>query len=275
MSRNVSPSLTSSSDFGPRHAHARAQPAVELEHDRPVEHVLAARHRSSSASGSVVDRLDLGLRRSARCRPARRRSYRSRERGDRRLGDALGAHLLDALLAVAAPSRALTRARIPPRSDLPPPARSRLTTPGSRVRYARCSSVSTSISTPSEASLSRATSRSIASGTGVHAAGELAGRRARGTRRTAPAARSDTSMTSAGWPSAAARFTTRPRASRFRRRSPRSYCSTSGSTSRTLHGERAQRGEVDLDVEVAGVGEHRAVLHALEVLGGAARRGRR
>ena len=45
-----------------------------------------------------------------------------------------------------------------------------------------------------------------------------------------------------------------------------SYCSTSGSTWRTLAGELAQVGERDLDVEVAGVGEHGAVLHALEVL---------
>ena len=40
---------------------------------------------------------------------------------------------------------------------------------------------------------------------------------------------------------------------------------------------RAQRVEVDLDVEVAGVGQHRAVLHAREVLGAehaAARRSR-
>ena len=33
--------------------------------------------------------------------------------------------------------------------------------------------------------------------------------------------------------------------------------------------------DVDLDVEVAGVGQHRAVLHALEVLAASARRARR
>ena len=52
-----------------------------------------------------------------------------------------------------------------------------------------------------------------------------------------------------------------------RRPSPRSYCSTSGSTWRTpARASSRSAVEVDLDVEVAGVGQHRAVLHALEVL---------
>jgi hypothetical protein len=38
-------------------------------------------------------------------------------------------------------------------------------------------------------------------------------------------------------------------------------------------GDRAQVVEADLDVEVPGVGEHGAVLHALEVLAAQARRG--
>ena len=39
--------------------------------------------------------------------------------------------------------------------------------------------------------------------------------------------------------------------------------------------ERTQVLEVDLDVEVPGVGQHRAVLHPLEVLARAAHRARR
>ena len=74
-------------------------------------------------------------------------------------------------------------------------------------------------------------------------------------------------MTAGGCPSAAARFTTRPLASRFSRRPPTSNSSTSGRTARRASAAARKRVEVDLDVEVAGVGEDRAVLHALEVLG--------
>ena len=73
-------------------------------------------------------------------------------------------------------------------------------------------------------------------------------------------------MTAAGWPWPAARLTTRPEASRFRRRSPRSYCCDERQDVADLDGRGAQRVEVDLDVEVPGVGQDRAVLHALEVL---------
>ncbi len=78
----------------------------------------------------------------------------------------------------------------------------------------------------------------------------------------------DRSMTADGCPSAEARFTTRPWASRFRRRPSTSYSSTSGRTSRWALARRSSAAEVDLDVEVPGVREDRAVLHAGEVLGG-------
>ena len=84
------------------------------------------------------------------------------------------------------------------------------------------------------------------------------------------------SITEAGWPSAAARLTSRPSASRKTRRpSASSNCSTIGRATR--HGRRraAQRRDVDLDVEVARVREDGAVLHHLEVLARGARACRR
>ena len=112
-------------------------------------------------------------------------------------------------------------------------------------------------------SLSRATSRSSSSGTGVHAGLQPAPSRASHSTASACSAK-EMSMISAGWPSAGGEVHHAARASRFRRRSPTTYCSTSGSTSRA---SSPQRGDVDLDVEVPGVGQHRAVLHPREVLG--------
>ena len=76
-------------------------------------------------------------------------------------------------------------------------------------------------------------------------------------------------MTEAGWPSAAARLTSRPSAtSSSRRPSGSSYASTLRPDPPVhLDGGGGERDDVDLDVEVAGVGEHRAVLHHREVLG--------
>src|SRR5690606_19734289 len=73
-------------------------------------------------------------------------------------------------------------------------------------------------------------------------------------------AENEMSMTAAGCPSAAVRFTTRPSA-RSSSRLP------SGSTYSPVLGRTPGRGRVDLHVEVAGVGEARAVLHDREVLG--------
>ena len=138
--------------------------------------------------------------------------------------------------------------------------------PTSRRRYSACSSVSASISTPSDAELQP---RDLV----VDRRPAPGGRRgsspppsAPGTPRPAPAWRSSCPSPRRDGPAPAARFTTRPAASRFSRRPPRSYSSTSGRTSHAV-GRSAQRVEVDLDVEVARVGQHGAVLHALEVLG--------
>ena len=82
------------------------------------------------------------------------------------------------------------------------------------------------------------------------------------------------SITAAGWPWPAARFTTRPLGQQVQlRRSPRSYSSHERQhLADAVAGQLAQRVEVDLDVEVAGVRQHGAVLHPLEVLARAARR---
>ena len=76
------------------------------------------------------------------------------------------------------------------------------------------------------------------------------------------------SMTIAGWPSAAARLISRPSPSRLIfRPSLRTYSSTNlAHRPRFLTESSRQGGDVDLDVEVARVGDDRAVLHLLEVL---------
>ena len=60
-SRNVSPSLTCSSDFGPGQPHAGAQAAVELEHDGTVEHVGRAVLGQVLGPRKVVHGLELVL----------------------------------------------------------------------------------------------------------------------------------------------------------------------------------------------------------------------
>ncbi len=82
-----------------------------------------------------------------------------------------------------------------------------------------------------EASFRRAISASMASARGARRA-RGRGPRRRGTRPRAPGWRRTCPSRRRGGPSAAARLATRPEASRFRRRPPRSYSSTSGRTSR-------------------------------------------
>ena len=82
--------------LGPRHPHAGAEPAVELQHDRLVERAAPSASGSSAASGRSVERLDL------------------------RLAD----HALVALLAGAARSGRRSRPRsraAPPRASSPSP----------------------------------------------------------------------------------------------------------------------------------------------------------
>ena len=125
--------------------------------------------------------------------------------------------------------------------------------------------VSSSISTPSERSLSRATSRSSAAGTGVHAALQLA---AASTRCSADSACSanEMSITAAGMAlggrevhDAALGEQVQPPAADGVLLHQRAHLAVPASPPR-----RSPR-DVDLDVEVARVGEHGAVLHALEV----------
>ena len=74
------------------------------------------------------------------------------------------------------------------------------------------------------------------------------------------------SITDAGWPSAAARLTRRPSASRNTRRSSDVELLDHRPGDARRRCQLAQRRDVDLDVEMAGVGEDRPVLHDLEVL---------
>ena len=106
-----------------------------------------------------------------------------------------------------------------------------------------------------------------------------AGRRARPARRASCSAASacsanEMSITAAGCPSAAARLTTRPAGEQVQ--PPAAEDVLLDERAHLAHGvgAGAQRLEVDLDVEVPGVGEHGAVLHPLEVLARAARRAR-
>ena len=74
-------------------------------------------------------------------------------------------------------------------------------------------------------------------------------------------------MTEAGCPSAAARLMRRPSASRWiRRPSAQSELLDEVADRPPLAGELLERRDVDLDVEVAGVADDRAVLHRAEVL---------
>ena len=82
------------------------------------------------------------------------------------------------------------------------------------------------------------------------------------------------SITAGGWPWPAARLTTRPGGEQVE--PPVAEVVLLDERQHLAHAsDAAARSavEVDLDVEVAGVGEHRAVLHAREVLGAAGRRG--
>ena len=252
--------------LGHRHAHARAEPAVELQHDGAVEQLAGVR----AGLGQVVRRR--GARRPARSRspPARRarrrrtarphartprsspppRRRRAASRGRRRVR---GGHRGQAI-GGGGRQRELTarpRAAPAPRRSRTPPGRPSARRSSRRAR---------------RASAARPRGRAPP------------GTRARpGRARASPRTRSSTasacvanerSITADGWPSADARFTTRPRASRLSRLPPTSNSSTSGRTSRRALAEALERAQVDLDVEVPGVGEDRAVLHPLEVLGG-------
>jgi hypothetical protein len=90
-SRNVSPSLASISDLG--HPHARAEAAVELEHDRLVERRVPFGQRVEFLH--LPDRLDLGLRQHAGL-ALRELAVVVAERVDRCVGKPFAAHLLDA-----------------------------------------------------------------------------------------------------------------------------------------------------------------------------------
>ena len=204
MSRNVSPSLTSSSDFGPVIPMLVPRPPLSLMTTvrSSASRAPSSSSGSSSASGSVVDRLDLGLgehARLARRAGARSSARTSRPRRRRRRS--------------RASCRARRRGSVTARDAYPALGRAPARQVGALRRR-----VSSSISTPSDASFRRATSRSISPGTGMHARRAAPRRAARGARRTSAWLANDMSMTAAGWPSAAARFTTRPWASRFRRR---------------------------------------------------------
>ncbi len=120
------------------------------------------------------------------------------------------------------------------------------------------------MSTPSAASFRRRDLALDRVGHLVHARRPRPARQA--PRRPAPAARSDTSITAAGWPSAAARFTTRPPASRFSAAVAEVEALDQRQDLADARGRRAQVGERDLDVELPRVGQHRPVLHAREVL---------
>ena len=160
----------------------------------------------------------------------------------------------------------------PPRPGPPParpgPARSGTGAAPQLERYRVCSSVGSSISTPSAASFSRATSRSIAGLTGCTPGSSVPasrtsvldaqrlqregdvhhrGRMALGGGQVDDAAVGQQVEAPAVGEAVLARPGDAPRG-------------------RRRLGQLGQLGEVELDVEVAGVGQQRAVLHPLEVL---------
>ena len=134
--------------------------------------------------------------------------------------------------------------------------------------YAAWSGVSSSICTPSASSFSRATSRSSAAGNACTPGPRSPSARTRSSTASACVA-NDRSITAAGWPSAggevddaAAREQVDPAPAELELLDERAHLAP------RRRRARSSARQVDLDVEVAGVGEDRAVLHPLEVLGG-------
>ena len=250
MSRNVRPVLDLEQRLRPGHAHARAEAAVELDHDglveRRVGRARAARRRpGSSATGSMSASGSIAATRRPRAAVVGARTSRSRRR--RR-----------------PPARIFSTLVLPIRRmhgrTLPSARPSAGTAPARRV--------SASISTPERRELEPrdlAVDRLRAPG----ARPAPSARRARTRCSTASAwSAKDMSITAAGWPSAGGEVddaAARRAGSAAGRRA--SYCSTSGSTSRTRRPRRRAASARSISTSKwPGVGEHGAVLHALEVL---------
>ena len=93
--------------LGLRHPHARAQAAVELEHDGLVEHVLVARLRQVVDGRHALDGLDVALGEHALVAGLQQLVVVAEAR-DRRVAGAVGAQLLDAGVEAAHASSRLT-----------------------------------------------------------------------------------------------------------------------------------------------------------------------